>query len=146
MLCLGKLKALFKFSLHLTRASCFQSRSQIRLHRVKNIKYVYWIPNSRQTRNSNTVSESCRQFAPDQVHTLPYITYRFIQLQLIYFSVLFTQWISIFNSLGYFVYLGPKLLFWGVLKLLLKPSKLFATLIVFTSVITFSLSSHYKIF
>ena len=118
MLCLGKLKALFKFSLHLTRASCFQSRSQIRLHRVKNLKYVYWIHSSRLTPNYNTVSElqTVVKSAPDQVLTTDF-TVHYIQI----YSISHNKWISI-TTQSILCMLNPnnELLFWGIVKLLIN--------------------------
>ena len=94
-----KAQSTLKFSLHFTRASCFQSRSQIRLHRVKNLKDIWFLtPGKPQTRTSFRELQSVVKSAPDQVLTTEftvYITYRFIQLHIYLVFSSHNKWTSI---------------------------------------------------
>ena len=94
-----KAQSTLKFSLHFTRASCFQSRSQIRLHRVKNLKDIWFLtPGKPQTRTSFRELQTVVKSAPDQVLTTEftvYITYRFIQLHIYLVFSSHNKWTSI---------------------------------------------------
>ena len=79
-----KAQSTLKFSLHLTRASCFQSRSQIRLHRVKNLKYIGFItPSKPQTRiQFQRVADSCKVYPRSSSDNCSFHTINEFQFQL----------------------------------------------------------------